>query len=445
MRLGKNYKNAENGIFLDDKALMQAWEAAELIRSGDVVCFSMMDGIPHFFLDVIGKRMTELEDMRVYIGTMGRDVSLFDSALENREISIEDYFYSATERGYVKRGGAMSYVPVHLSESLAGVKDDRRVVVVLQVSLPDEHGLVSLGPVPFERSVLNRADCLIGQINRRLPYIYGVDRRIPLERFDSVYYCDEVLPDPYLREPSAEEERIAAGIAERVPDGACIQLGIGSIGDAVGKLLKVKKDLGIHSEIFVDSMVDLIKCGAVNNSRKRAGAGKAVFGAVLLGSRSYTFLDKNISVEGRPFSWVNDARVIAQNDDVVSVNGALQIDLLGQVCAESRGYSQYSGTGGQADFVRGANWSKNGMSFIAMQSTGRDRSGERFSKITLSHPPGNVITTPRADVHYVVTEYGVVNLHGLSVDRRARALISIAYPDFRDELMFDAKRAGILI
>lgn len=444
MRLGKNYKNAENGIFLDDKALMQAWKAAELIRSGDVVCFSMMDGIPHFFLDVIGKRMTELEDMRVYIGTMGRDVSLFDSALENREISIEDYFYSATERGYVKRGGAMSYVPVHLSESLAGVKDDRRVVVVLQVSLPDEHGLVSLGPVPFERSVLNRADCLIGQINRRLPYIYGVDRRIPLERFDSVYYCDEVRRTRILRVPSARR-KVAAGIAERVPDGACIQLGIGSIGDAVGKLLKVKKDLGIHSEIFVDSMVDLIKCGAVNNSRKRAGAGKAVFGAVLLGSRSYTFLDKNISVEGRPFSWVNDARVIAQNDDVVSVNGALQIDLLGQVCAESRGYSQYSGTGGQADFVRGANWSKNGMSFIAMQSTGRDRSGERFSKITLSHPPGNVITTPRADVHYVVTEYGVVNLHGLSVDRRARALISIAHPDFRDELMFDAKRAGILI
>ena len=239
--------------------------------------------------------------------------------------------------------------------------------------------------------------------------------------------------------------KIAGHIVERVPDGATIQLGIGGVASAIGGFLKEKRDLGIHTEMFVNALVDLLKCGAANNSKKTLLPGKTVLGFSLGSQEMYDFMDHNPDIEARPFEFVNDPRVIAQNDNMISINGAMQVDLMGQVCAESIGPRQFSGTGGQADFVRGANWSRGGMSFLALPSTLTTKSGEVKSKISAVLPLGSVVTTPRADVQYVVTEYGVADLRNEPLDVRAKRLIAIAHPDFRDKLTYEAKQAGMLI
>lgn len=422
---------------ITSKFLSGPQEAVKLICPGDIVCASMMDGIPHSFLDALAERVEELPGLRVYLGSLGRKPKIYDTGL-----LIDDYFFTSTERG---DGKPVSYVPVHLSDTMCGAANKGNIVAVLQTSVPDSEGYVSMGPVPYELSLLDSARCIILQVNPTLPYVYGESRRFPLERADAYYYLEESIPAAQSFVASPEECRIAELIAERVPDGACLQLGIGTMGDAVGKYLKDKKHLGIHTEIFTDPMIDLIECGAVDNSQKGFKPGVSYFGASLVGSRSHPFIDKNPAVEGGPFSIVNDPRYIAMNKKVLSVNGALQVDLMGQVCAESIGHKQFSGTGGQLDFVRGARWSEGGMSFIAFPSARSDKTGKLFSKISLTLPAGSAVTTPRADVQYIATEYGIADLRGKSLDARARALISIAHPQFRDELFTQAKQAGIII
>lgn len=421
------------------RLLNSAKEAAALVEPGNIVCASMMDSIPNQFLDALADRVEELPGLKIWLGSLGERVKLFD-----KPVVIDNFFYTAQER--VHNGPAtVSYVPSHLSDTTCGIWDRGDIVAVLQTTAPDENGMVSTGAVPFEPQLLEAAKTVIFQINKTLPYVYGEDRCIPMSCADAYYYHDVVMPIGHDFTPSPEESKIAQLIAERVPDGACIQLGIGTLGDAVGKYLKDKKDLGIHTEVFTDPMIDLIECGAVNNSLKAVCPGKTVFGAALPGSRSYPFLDRNKSIEGRAFSFVNDSRIIAQNKKVLSVNGALQVDLFGQVCAETIGFKQFSGTGGQLDFVHGARWSEGGMSFIAFPSARRAKDGSLISKISLTLPVGSAVTTPRSDVQYIATEYGIALLRGLTLDSRARALIEIAHPEFRDQLKFDAKKAGIII
>ena len=231
-------------------------------------------------------------------------------------------------------------------------------------------------------------------------------------------------------------------IAEQIPDGACIQLGIGAIPDAVGLALQSKHDLGIHTEMFTSSMVDLIKCGAVNNSRKQIHRGITVT-TFAFGSKAINdFIDDNPSIAIMPVDYVNNPEVICQNDNMISINAALEVDLFGQVCAESIGTKIISGSGGQVDYVRGACQSKGGKSFIAFASTAK---GGTISKIKPSLTPGAVVTTSKNDVDYIVTEYGLAHLRGETLSSRVKQLIAIAHPDFRDELTFDAKKRGILI
>lgn len=426
-----------------EKMLPDVYHAAALIEPGEAVCCSMMDGIPHTFLDALSERADILPNLTVFLGTLGREVKLLPAQGSSR-IVIEDYFFGEAERGMPALRG-ISYVPSHLSDFPSGMRGRKRYAAVLTAAGPDNDGNFSTGPVPFEPELLKGAAQIILQVDSRKPFIYGRGRLIPLEKISAFYYLDEDLEPTPLPPPACEDRAIAQLIAELVPDGACIQLGIGRIGALTGSFLKDKRDLGIHSEIFTDTMVDLIQCGAVNNSRKQCLPGKSVFGASLTGSRAGAYLDRNPSCFGAPFSWVNDPRIIAKNRNVVSVNGALQIDLYGQVCAESLGFRQISGTGGQADFVRGAAWSEGGMSFIAAPSCWYDRNGVRHSRITLALSPGSAVTTPRSDTHYVVTEYGAANLRGKTLDARARLLISLAHPDFRDELTFEARRAGLII
>lgn len=427
-----------------DKCVSPA-EAAKQVRSGDVIATSVAIGIPYLFLDALADRAEELENVTLHEITISSRTKLFEARCKGH-IRIVSAFFGAYERAYRKAGADLNFQPIHLSRIKRDLSCEHRInVVAVTGTPPDENGMISLGPCPFRADLCDYADLVIVQINEKLPYVRGEQGMISADRADLLIDGTEDLYCVDSSQISETEEAIGGYISELVSDGACLQLGIGSIGSAVGSMLMGKKDLGIHTEMFVESMKDLMLCGAVNNSRKEICPGVSIFGFSTGSQALYDFLDHNAMVETRPFDFVNEPRIISQISNMVSINSAVQIDLMGQVCAESMGFQQYSGSGGQGDFVRGANWSPGGKSFIAIPSSRLDKQGERHSKITLSLPAGSSITTPRTDVHYIVTEYGVVNLRGASLEERARKLISIAHPDFRDSLLGEAKRAGLIL
>lgn len=425
--------------------LMSPQEAAKLIKSGDVIASSMSSGVPYLFIDALAARGAEISGVKLYMAAGYKPYKAGSPLLRGR-LDIVSAFLGPVERYFIGVGSSVSYQPVHLSDTTYDRTVGHRAnVVAVAGARPNGDGMISLGPCPADAALLESCDTVIVQINENLPYVYGKDCMFPAERVTAFVDGTEDVPSLEPDPVTPEEEAIGALIAERIPDGACIQLGIGGLGTVVGGLLKDKRELGIHTEMFVESMAELVRCGAVTNSRKKLCPGKSVFGFASGSHRLYEFMDGNPDIEARPFGWVNDPRVICQNDNVVSVNAAMQVDLMGQVCAESIGPRQYSGTGGQADYVRGAKWSRGGMSFIALPSSRTDKTGKRFSKISCLLPLGSAVTTPRSDVQFIVTEYGVADLRNESLDVRARRLISIAHPDFREELAAEAKKAGLTV
>ena len=285
---------------------------------------------------------------------------------------------------------------------------------------------------------------IIAQVNRNVPFIKGEYSTVPVSCISAFVELDTPMPVEDNRPPAEKDIRIAGHIVDMIRDGSCIQLGAGGVPTAVGMFLKDKKHLGIHTEMFAESMVDLIECGAVDNSMKQLLPGKSIFVfSGLTEKHRRLFSEKPETVETRSFEWVNDPYVIAQNDRAVSINSALACDLTGQICAESVGFRQYSGIGGQLNFVRGSQMSKDGQSFITMYSTYYNKTeGKECSKIDLTLPLGSAVTTPRTEVQYVVTEYGVADLRYQTIENRAKRLIAVAHPDFRDELTFKAKKIG---
>ncbi len=314
--------------------------------------------------------------------------------------------------------------------------------VVLAASPMDKHGYLSLSCTSsYSEAMLEKTGHIYLEVNRQLPRaVCGT--QVHISRVEALIENDHPLPVLPQAAPDELSQTIGGYIAEMIPDGACIQLGIGAIPDAVGALLKTKHDLGIHTEMFTDSMVELIACGAVNNSKKQIHRYQSVTTFAFGSQRIYDYVDDNPGIAILPVDYVNDPNVICQNDNVISINAALEVDLWGQVCAESIGTKHVSGSGGQVDYVRGACQSKGGRSFIAFPSTAK---GGTISKIKPILTPGAIVTTSKNDVDYVVTEYGVAHLRGESLARRAGQLIAIAHPDFRDELRFDAKKRGIMI
>ena len=312
----------------------------------------------------------------------------------------------------------------------------------VSVSPMDKHGYFSLATTSsYSQAMLSNAKRVFVEVNKYQPRaVCGM--QIHISQVDAIVEHDAPLPE--LPPVKLDEVSVTIGnlIAEQIPDGACIQLGIGAIPDATGMALKAKHDLGIHTEMFTDSMVELIACGAVNNSKKQIHAGKSVTTFAYGSKRIYDYIDDNPAIEILPVDYVNDPNVICQNDNMISINAALEVDLWGQVCAESVGTKHMSGSGGQIDYVRGACQSKGGKSFIAFSSTAK---GGTISKIKPILTPGAVCTTSKNDVDYIVTEYGIAHLRGHSLAQRAKQLIAIAHPDFRDELSFEAKKRGIMI
>lgn len=315
-------------------------------------------------------------------------------------------------------------------------------VYCASVSPMDKHGYFSLATVSsYSLAMIAKARRIFLEVNDRQPRaVCGA--QIHISQVDGFVEVSQPLPVLPAVPIDATSAAIGGLIAERIGDGACIQLGIGAIPNAVGEALRDKHDLGIHTEMFTDSMVELIECGAVNNSKKAIHRGQSVTTFAFGSQRIYDYIDDNPAMLLLPVEYVNDPNVICRNDNVISVNAALEVDLWGQVCAESLGTKHMSGTGGQVDFVRGACQSRGGKSFIAFTSTAKKGT---ISRITSTLSPGAVVTTSKNDVDYVVTEYGVAHLRGEPLSSRARQLIAIAHPDFRDELTFAAKKRGILI
>ena len=314
-------------------------------------------------------------------------------------------------------------------------------VVLMQVSPPDAHGYVSLGTTVD--STLTAARCastVIAEVNQQMPRTHG-DTFIHVSRISAFVETDHALLE-LPTEPFTEMHlRVARNVASLIPDGATLQTGIGGIPEAVLACLDDKRDLGIHTEMFSDGVIDLIESGVINGERKSLLRGKAVAAFVLGTKRLFDFIHDNASCEFRPICYTNDPFVVARNDRMVAINSALQIDLTGQVCADSIGTRPYSGFGGQLDFIRGAARSRGGVPIIALPSTAL---GDTISRIVPVLDPGAGVVTSRADVHYVVTEHGIAYLHGKTLRERAKALIAIADPRFQQELEDFAVRAHYL-
>lgn len=313
--------------------------------------------------------------------------------------------------------------------------------VFLHVSPMDKHGFFSMPlSASFSQAMLDKTKRIYLQVNENLPRsLYS-----PLIHVNDVTAICEINEPLIILPPTKIDEtsqKIGELIAEMVPDGATLQLGIGAIPDAVGLALKGKKNLGIHTELFGDVMVELIESGAVTNMEKPLHKGKTVATLAFGSQRLYDFIDDNRSFELLPVDYVNDPAIIAQHPNFMSINGGIEVDFYGQVCSESLGTKHFSGSGGQADYVRGATQSQGGKSFIALPSTAK---GGTISRISPTLAPGSIVTTHKNDVDYIVTEFGVAKLRGKTVAERTKALIAIAHPDFREQLTEEAKKMHIL-
>jgi 4-hydroxybutyrate CoA-transferase len=314
-------------------------------------------------------------------------------------------------------------------------------VAMIHVSPPDEHGFCSFGvEVGLSKSPAESAKVIIAEVNEQMPRTLG-DSFIHVSRLTHMLPVDYPIPEMSMAEEGDSEtiEKIAGYIADLIPDGATMQMGIGAIPDAVLKYLFNKKDLGIHTELFSDGVIDLVDAGVLTSARKSLHAGKIVAGFILGSKRLYDWVDDNPLIELHRTEYINDPFVIAQNDRMVAINSAIEVDITGQVCADSIGPKLYSGVGGQLDFVYGASRSKGGVPIIALPSTNTMRDGTVISKIVTMLKQGAGVVTTRNHVRFIVTEFGVADLYAKTIHQRAKALINVAHPQFRDELTEQAK------
>jgi acetyl-CoA hydrolase len=357
-------------------------------------------------------------------------------------LRVNTMFISSNIRKAVHEG-RVDFTPVLLSEFPLLFK--RKIlpvdVALIHVSPPDEHGFCSFGiEVGLTKSVAESAAMIIAEVNQQMPRTLG-DSFIHVSRLNYMVPTDYELPELPMADEENEEiyEKIASYVAELIPDGATMQMGIGAIPDAVLKHLFTKKDLGVHTEMFSDGVIDLVEAGVLTNSRKTLHPGKIIAGFILGTKRLYKWVDDNPLIELHPTEYVNDPFIIAQNERMVAINSAIEVDLTGQVCADSIGHRLFSGVGGQLDFIYGSSRSKGGVPIIALPSTAKD-----FSRIVATLKPGAGVVTTRNHVHYIITEHGIADLYGKTIRQRAQALINIAHPKFREELTRQAKEMNYI-
>lgn len=414
-----------------------ALEAVKHIKGCARVVVGHACGSPELLLKTMVENKDLFRDVEiVHMVSMGATEYCL-SGME-RHFVHNSLFAGASSRKAIHDGRAI-FTPSHFSQ-IPGLFTERILpvdVTLCMLSQPDEHGYCSFGvSVDYTKPAAESSRLVIAEVTPHMPRTLG-DAFIHVSDIDYIVECDTrpvILTPPHI---SDIDEKIGGYCAELIRDGDCLQLGIGAVPDSILVFLKHKKDLGIHTEMFSDSVVDLVEAGVVTCARKNFNPGKMVATFFMGTEKLYRFVHNNPMVQMYPVNITNNPAIIAKNDNMVSINSTLQVDLTGQAASESIGYKQFSGTGGQADFIRGAAWSNGGRSILAFHSTA---TGGRISRIVPHLDEGAVVTTTRADIHYVVTEYGIADLRGRSVPDRAKALISIAHPNFRDELEREFQR-----
>jgi len=418
-----------------------AGEAVEAVKSRDRVLIHQGCAQPDVLIDAMLRRAPELHDVEVFhMATFGRaDYTKPEYQGHFRHVAM---FMGPNVREAVQHGRA-DYIPIflHEIERLFTSGEVPIDIALVQCTPPDDYGYMSLGPgVDVTLTGANCAKHLIVQVNEQMPRTFG-DAFLHVGKAHTIVEANQPLNE-YRKSPATEvHHAIAKHVAGLIPDGATLQAGIGGMPEAVLLALRDHKDLGVHTELFSDEIIDLIQLGVVNNERKTIHPHKVIAGFALGTRRLFDFIHNNPIFEFHPTQYTNDPFIIARNDRMVAINSAIEVDLTGQVCADSIGNLPYSGIGGQVDFMRGAARSKEGKPIIALASTAKHGT---VSRITPTLKPGAGVVTSRGDVHWVVTEFGVAFLHGKSLRQRAEALIQIAHPDFQDELTDAARELGYL-
>lgn len=432
------------------KKLTTAAEAVKCVKSGDWVDYGWCTGHPVALDEALAARAGELTDVNVRGG-----VALFAPAISKIENAAEHFTWnswhmSGIERKMIATGQAF-YCPFRYSELPRFYREGNveRVDVAMFVVAPmDEHGYFNFGPnASHLMAVCEKADKIIVEVNQNMPVCYGgFEESVHIDMVDMIVEGDNPAIAELPAAPASEiDEAVAKLIVAEIPDGACLQLGIGGMPNAVGSLIAKSdlKDLGVHTEMFVDGFVDIATAGKITGARKNIDKGRMAYAFGAGTKKTYDFLNRNPAAMSAPVDYTNDVRVVSQLDNFMSINNAVDIDLFGQVNAESAGTKHISGAGGQLDFVMGAYLSKGGKSFICMTSTFKDKDGNLASRIRPTLTEGSIVTDTRANIHYLVTEHGIVNLKGLATWQKAEKIISVAHPDFRDELIKEAEAMKI--
>ncbi|HVN63463.1 MAG TPA: acetyl-CoA hydrolase/transferase C-terminal domain-containing protein [Candidatus Binataceae bacterium] len=416
---------------------VSAEAAAANVKSGDWVEYGFGLGQPDLFDKALGERVPSLERVKLRACLAMRPRAAAEADPEGRHLTYYSWYFSALERKMFDRG-MVSHIPMNFGEAPGCYRNFIDVdVACLKTAPMDEHGFFNFGPsVTYHKAITERAKTLIVETDANIPHVFGLENAVHIDDVDFVV-DGGANPLPELKNPLAgpAERKVAELIAPEIAHGACLQIGIGAMPNAVCELLAGSSigDLGVHTEMLVDSLVTLYEAGKVTGAHKAFNRYQMTYTFAAGSKRLYEFLDRNTACFAAAVDYTNLPDRIMLNDQVVSINNAAQIDLTGQVCSETAGLRHISGTGGQLQFVRGAFASRGGKSFLCLNST-YDRRGTRKSRIVARIDDSNIVTTPRTDVMYVVTEFGMVNLKGKSVPDRARGLISIAHPDFRDDL-----------
>ena len=427
---------------------VSAAEAAGLVKSGMWLDWGFGLCQPDKFDAALAARKDELQGVKIRVCLSMRQRQVLECDPDGTHFQWFNWHFSGYDRKH-HDAGRCNYIPMNFGEVPDWYRRfiDPCDILVLKTAPMDENGFFNFGmSSTYSYATAERARCIIVEVSEHAPVVFGEQSAIHVSHVD--YIIDEGSdPLPELKNPPVSEidRKIAALIAAEVEDGACLQIGIGGMPNAVCSMLQEAgvKDLGIHTEMLGDGLVDLIEAGLITNARKRVNPGKTVFTFAGGSRKLYDIIHRNQAIHVYPVDYTNLPHNIMQNDKVVSINNTTQIDLQGQAASESAGTRHISGTGGQLQFVRGAYASHGGKSFICMSST-YDKKGEPQSRIVSMLTPGNIVTTPRVDTMYVATEYGIVNLKGKSVSERAKALISIAHPKFREQLERDARDKNII-
>lgn len=415
---------------------VSAEEVVGRIRSNHRIFIHGACATPHPLIEAMVRR-TDVENVSLYHLHITGEAPFATPEMRERFRSVS-LFASASVRETISSGQA-DFIPIFLSD-IPGLFKNREIpldVAVVQLSLPDRHGYCSLGvSIDAARSAVDTAPIVLAEINEKMPRTLG-HSSVHLSDITAFTITNRALTPHVEVKEGPVEAAIGAIIADLVEDGSTLQMGIGAIPNAVLSRLNNKNNLGVHTEMFSDGVIPLIKSGVINNKLKRVHPGRSVTSFVAGSEALFDFVDDNPSIEFHPCDRTNDTALIRKNDKVVAINSALQVDLSGQVCADSLGYRIYSGIGGQMDFLRGAALSSGGKPIIALPSTA---AGGRVSRIAMSLSEGAGVVTSRGHVHWVVTEYGAVNLHGKSLRERADLLIAIAHPDFRSDLSKEVRK-----